>query len=183
MDEAITERDAGTLDVEDLKATISQKTAEKQEALLTIQGLVESIAGLNKALLEATELRAGEKAENEKTLAEAAEGKEAVNLALGVLKEFYESKAFVQTRRKPAADREGKTLKDLAPEPEWKEDEEYKGKQDASKGIIGILEMILEDFEHTEESVGEEESKAQEAFQKFEADTKADIEAKESAKA
>merc|ERR1711881_32939 len=105
-----------------------------------------------KALKEAEELRAAEKAENEKTIADAEEGLAAVKYALTVLSEFYEN-AFLQYVP-PNADREGKTVSDLAPEIF---NDKYHGNQDASKGIIGLLEIIVSDFERTIETTTKEE--------------------------
>jgi len=82
---------------------------------------------LAKALNEATELRSDEKKENEQTLEEAKAGKEAVEQAMKVLKEFYEG--FLQYKP-PKSDREGKTVEDRAPETSFSGD--YKGKQEAS---------------------------------------------------
>merc|ERR1712146_68166 len=151
---------------------------ETQKALLEqdIAELGEQIAELQKALKEATELRAEERAANEKTIADATAGKEAVEFALNILQEFYSGAAFLQGKYVPPnADREGNTVSDLAPDVF---EGEYKGRQDAAKGIIGILEIILSDFERTIDKVGSEEKEAQADFEKFEEETNADIDAK-----
>merc|ERR1719387_2895697 len=153
-----------------------------EKALLEedIAELGEEIAELQKALNEATQLRAEEKAANEKTIADATAGKEAVEFALGILQDFYGG-AFVQKGRyvPPNADRSGQTVGDLAPETF---EGEYHGNTDAAKGIIGILEVILSDFERTVDAVGSEEKEAQADFEQYEADTKADIDAKQKEK-
>merc|ERR1719478_205787 len=43
----------------------------------------------------------------------------------------------------------------------------YKGNQGASKGIIGLLDVIKSDFEHTIQTVSAEEKKAAAAFVEF----------------
>merc|ERR1712190_716244 len=100
-------------------------------------------------------------------------GKDAVEFALKTLKEFY-SNAFVQTNKyvPPDSDREGNTVGDLAPEVF---DSKYHGAQAESKGIVGILEVILSDFERTDKKTTKEEKEEQEAFEQFEKDTNDDI--------
>merc|ERR1719230_154670 len=101
-----------------------------------------------------------------------------MELALSILKEFYEgaAEALLQKYVPPNSDREGNTVGDLAPEVF---DTKYKGAQAEGGGIIGILEVILSDFERTIAVTTEEEQMAQQDFEEFEADTKADIELKE----
>merc|ERR1719359_194979 len=130
-----------------------------------------------KALLEATELRAEDKAENEKTMAMSEEGAEAVKVALGLLKDFYNN-AFLQTGKyvPPNSDRDGNTVGDLAPEVF---DSKYGGAQAESKGIVGILEVILSDFERTTKQTKSDEKDSKEAFETFEKDTNDDVDKKE----
>jgi len=165
-------------EIKELKA--SQAEAKKAQTEAEIQALTEAIAELQKALLEATELRSQERAENEKTIADATSGKSAVEFALQVLQEFYEGAVALQVSYVPPnSDREGKTVGDLAPEVF---SVKYSGRQDASKGILGMLEVILSDFERTIETVTAEEEAAQADFETFEANTKADIKAKDTEK-
>merc|ERR1719456_637008 len=175
-------RDNKKAELENLAADMSKTESEIAQLQSEIAVLARQISELRKALKEATELRAAEKAANEKTLAKAEEGKEAVKFAISVLKDFYEN-AFLQRSGKyvpPNADREGKTVSDLAPEIF---DDKYHGKQDHAEGIIGILEVILSDFDRTIETVSAEEKEAQAEFEAFEKDTKDDIDTKEKSKA
>merc|ERR1719375_1222344 len=170
MKAAISSRDEAQASIESLTADISQAEAKKAQTEAEIQALTEAI----------TELRAQERAENEKTIADATSGKSAVEFALQVLQEFYEGAVALQLSYVPPnSDREGKTVGDLAPEVF---SGRYSGRQDASKGILGMLEVILSDFERTIETVTAEEEAAQADFEAFEADTKADISAKEAEK-
>merc|ERR1712127_1158839 len=127
-------------------------------------------------LSEATELRVDGKAENDETVTEAKAGKEAVEYALKVLKDFYDS-AFVQTRKyvPPNSDREGNTVGDLSPEIF---DSGYHGRQDSSKGILGLLEVILSDFDRTDTTVTDQEKTAAEKFEDYKKATEDDIDAK-----
>merc|ERR1719359_1919195 len=130
-----------------------------------------------KALLEATELRAEDKADNEKTISMSDEGAEAVKLALNLLKDFY-GNAFMQTGKyvPPNSDRDGNTVGDLAPEVF---DDKYHGAQAESKGIVGILEVILSDFERQNKQTKSDEKDSKEAFETFEKDTNDDVDKKE----
>merc|ERR1719262_191533 len=132
-----------------------------------------------KALSEANEVRSKESAANEKTLEESTAGKDAVTFAMTTLKEFYEGGSFIQTNSRytpPNAGRDGKTVGDMAPATA---EGDYKGNQEASKGIIGLMEVILSDFERTIEQTTEDEADAQANFDEFEKETNDDTEAKE----
>merc|ERR1719356_1098272 len=150
--------------------------AQKEQLEEEIDTLEKQIAELKKALLEATELRAEGKAENEKTIAMATEGSEAVKIALNILQDFYDN-AFMQTRKyvPPDSDRDGNTVGDLAPEVFEKK---YHGAQAEAGGIVGILEVILSDFERTIAKTTTDEDDCQAAFEMFETETNNDIKAK-----
>eukprot|EP00747_Dinoflagellata_sp_TGD_P143559 gnl/TRDRNA2_/TRDRNA2_176407_c1_seq18.p1 gnl/TRDRNA2_/TRDRNA2_176407_c1~~gnl/TRDRNA2_/TRDRNA2_176407_c1_seq18.p1 ORF type:complete len:694 (+),score=264.58 gnl/TRDRNA2_/TRDRNA2_176407_c1_seq18:62-2143(+) len=176
MAKAIGNRDEANMIIEEKTATTSKLSAEKAELTTDCEELAAGIAENMKALKEATDIRNKEKATNEKTLADSEAGKEAVTFAMTTLKEFYGS--FLQTSKytPPNAGRDGKTVGDMAPETAGGD---YAGNQQASKGIIGLLEVILSDFERTIETTTEEETTAQGKFDTFESETNADTEAKE----
>merc|ERR1719301_291420 len=71
MEKAMTKRDTNTGNVEGDTAQIAESTAAINEKEEEVQTLLEEISELTKGLNEATELRVKEKAENEKTVAEA----------------------------------------------------------------------------------------------------------------
>jgi predicted nucleic acid-binding Zn-ribbon protein len=177
MAAAVSDRDTANAQIEEAMATISKLTAEKAQLQQDIEDLKKAIADNLKALNEATELRNAEKAENQATIETATEGKTAVDLAISILKDFYEN-AFIQTKKyvPPNADRSGMTVADKAPEAF---SGTYHGNQGQSKGILGLLDVILSDFERTIETTEDSEATAQASFDQFEADTKADNEDKE----
>jgi len=181
MASALSSRDKAQASLEELAGETARKESERTALLEDIDSIQHAIAELQKALNEATELRSNERAENETTIAEATAGMEAVKFALQVLSDFYQGAAagFVQYVP-PNSDREGKTVGDLAPEV-W--EGKYSGKQESSKGIIGLLEVILSDFERTVDTVTNEEKEALEEFGQFELDVNADIEEKQKDKA
>merc|ERR1719174_1410930 len=90
-----------------------------------INSLMKEVSEMTKNLKEATELRAAEKAENDKTVADATAGNAGVTQAIKILKEFYDN-AFIQTGEA--------------------QPEEYHGNQDAAAGIMGMLDVIKSDF-------------------------------------
>merc|ERR1719375_312296 len=163
---------------EEKTADISKNTAEVKKLTEEIQTLEEGIANNKKALNEATVQREKESDDNKKTLADAGAGEESVKFALATLKEFYEGAAgLIQTGYTPPnADRSGKTVGDLAPAAF---EGEYKGNQAESKGIIGLLEVILSDFERTLETVGEQEETAESEFEEFKTKNEEDTTSKQ----
>jgi len=176
MAKAISNRDEANGDLELATAKIASLTAKIQKLTDEISELNSQIADLKKALLEATELRAEDKAANEKAIEVSQDGMDAVNGALTILSKFYNSQ-FLQKGKyvPPNSDRSGKTVGDLAPDTF---DSEYKGSQSESKGIIGILEVILSDFTRTNGKTKDEEKDSEDTFNEFEKDTNDDIKEK-----
>merc|ERR1719326_1334313 len=176
MAKAISDRDEANAKIEVANAKITTETATKNSLEDEIDTLNGQIAELKKALLEATELRNEDKAENEKTMEMSEAGGDAVKLALGLLQDFYKG-SFVQTKYTPPnADRSGATLSDLAPKVSTSTDARAGSE---AKGIIGILEVILSDFERTNKQAETDEKDSKEAFEEFEKDTNDDVDKKE----
>merc|ERR1719217_1273455 len=167
--------------IANMEGDLASKTkAESTIARLTeeIQELMKEIAELNKALNEATQLRALESKDNAKTLADATGGLAGVKKAMKILKDFYDN-AFIQTGKKyvpPKADASGKTVGDLAPDTFGGE---FKGNQDAAVGIIGQLDVIKSDFEGTIDATKTAESEAESEFSDYKSATETDISEKE----
>merc|ERR1712129_384241 len=180
MKEAISDRDDANGEIEKTNAEKTRKEAKQKTTVEEIAQLSEDIAMLKKGLMEATELRQKEEEDNKETLETAKDGKASVSLALKVLGEFYKSAGgkFIQYVP-PNSDREGKTVGDRAPEIF---DEEYRGDQSSSKGIIGLLEVILSDFERTMDKVTEEEKLSADAYDTLKKDTEKSIDEKEKSK-
>jgi len=175
-------RDKAQMEIESLSADQSRLESTKAQALNDIAEMSGEIAHLKKGLLEATELRNKESAENKQTIATAEEGKAASMMALNILSKFYgaASAQLVQTGYVPPnSDREGKTVGDRAPEIFQ---DKYRGDQKSSKGVIGLLEVIHSDFVRTADKVAQEEDVAQKAFDTLRSDTEASIQDKDVAK-
>merc|ERR1719313_2277982 len=179
MEKAMTKRDTNTGEIEGDTAQISESTATIQSKKEEVQTLLEEISELTKGLNEATELRVKEKAENEKTVADAEAGLAGVNKALKILKDFYEAQ-LLQTGASytpPNADASGQTVGDLAPDSGFSGD--FKGNQDAASGILGQLDVIKSDFERTISETNGEEDSNESTYQSFKTDTESDISEKE----
>jgi len=176
MAKAISGRDKANANIEAATAKITTNTANKNALEDEIDKLNGQIAELKKGMLEATELRNTDKADNAEQIRMSKEGAAAVKLALGTLKGFYDN-AFMQTGKytPPNADRDGNTVGDLAPEFNT---DKNSGAQSESKGIVGILEVILSDFERTTSKTNSDEKDSSDAFDTMEKDTDADVKKK-----
>jgi hypothetical protein len=153
-------------------------TAKIQTLTDEVNDLLSQVADLQKSLLEAEQLRAKDKLNNEKATDTSQDGIDSVKAALDILSKFYDN-AFLQKTKyvPPNSDRDGNTVADLAPS-YGDTTETYHGSQSESKGIIGILEVILTDFERTKDKTAEDEKDSKEAFETFEKDTNGDIDKK-----
>merc|ERR1719421_2313050 len=178
MEKSMTKRDTNTGHIESDTASIASSDATIQRKNEEIQTLLEEISALTKGLNEATELRAGEKADNTKTVLDSETGLAGVTRAIKILKDFYDN-AFVQTGASytpPNADASGNTVGDLAPDTF---SGEFKGNQDAAAGIMGQLEVIKSDFERTISQTNSDEDAADSEFQTYKSDTESSISEKE----
>merc|ERR1719265_136909 len=177
METTTAERNAAQLEIEKLNALFTEKNALKDSLAEDITTLSTEISDLTKGLNEETVLRETEKDENDKTLAESQAGLAAVEGAIEVLNAFYNPGSFIQ-KQKPSntaegydrfvaegAGSDGKTVDDMAPGAG--DMGEYGGKTDASKSIIGLLEVIKSDFENSITKTEADEDAAQGAYDTF----------------
>jgi len=139
----------------DQKSTaVAELTATIDEAQTTISQLSEDITSLSlrisetdAAVKEATEIRQAEKEKNAQTVSDAVGASTAVASALKVLQDYYDNAAGAAAF--------------IA------EDKPYQGQQSASTGIVGMLEVILSDFERLESDTKEAEKVNQDEYDKF----------------
>jgi hypothetical protein len=140
-------RNKKTTKVEELTAAIAELNEQIEEMGQKIEILAKEQADLAKAMKEATAVREKEKATNLDTIADAKAGNAAVKAAIAVLEEFYSKQAAL-----------------LQQVPEM---EAYKGLGGSSKGVIGMLEVILTDFERLEADTTASEDQAAQEYSEF----------------
>lgn len=155
----------------------AQKSRNEQEHAAKVKKIIEcskKIADNQATLKEITDIRNSEKAEYERTKETAEEGKAGVEEALQLLSDFYGENAPALVQYVPPnAGRDGENVGDKAPETFANED--YHGQQTASRGIIGILEVILSDFERTLKAEKDQEMFAQMDYEEEKADIEAEV--------
>merc|ERR1719265_214417 len=165
------DRDYRWEDAKKLNVEIAKLEAKNETLVLELAELNDTITGLSSSLEMGTQMRWFEKEANMMTLKEAKEGLKAVTEALVLLKAFYKqaAKATVLVQASPVdEDTSGPGFYSA-----------YKGKQSASKAIIGLLEVIKSDFERTIKVTTETEKTDAADFVKFDRTSKADIGGKE----
>jgi len=157
-------------DVKRLSAELSSLEAKKDELDEEIVDLAKSLKELNEAAAESSKLRAESKSENLQTLKDAKEGLSAVSEAVLVLKVFYKNaaKADVLLQASPVDEDDPGAASGA-----------YKGKQSSAKGVIGLLEVIVSDFERTIKNTRTQEEQEAGEFVEFDRTSKSDIGGKE----
>jgi len=171
MRSALKSRDTANANLEGANAKHASFTAEHEDLTSTKESLMDQIAELKKALLEATELRKEDHEANMESIDVATTGSDSVKRAVAVLDKYY---GFLQYKP-PMSDRDGNTVDDLAT---YAPTEKYDGAQAESKGIIGILEVIKSDFDRTIQVTTDEEKASKDAFEDLEKGMNSDIDKK-----
>lgn len=171
MSKAEKNRNHRFADVKRLAAELASLDAKKDALTEELEELASALKELNAALEEATKLRAESKAENMQTLKDAKLGLTATSEALLILKVFYKqsAKGKVLLQASPLEEEENSNAASGA----------YKGNQDSAKAILGLLEVIVTDFQRTVTNTQAQEDAEQTEFVKFDRTSKADIGGKE----
>jgi hypothetical protein len=163
---------AANLARDDASTAITELNSELASAEARLDGLVEDMQELDAALKaldtkkkELIKIRAEEASEAAETIAESKTALEGVNRAKQVIVDFY-SNASEAKVPKPGASSTSKKSDSLLQSAK-PEDEAYTGKQGASKGIIGTLEVIQSDFERTISETKDSNSTAEKEQQKI----------------
>merc|ERR1719472_390688 len=92
-------RNKKSTESEKLMAEIEEMQAQIDTMAKEIETLIQEQKDLTTAMGDATAQRTGEKQENEATIADCQAGANAVKSALVVLRNFYDSQSFLQTRK------------------------------------------------------------------------------------
>jgi len=177
MKKGTSHRDDANAKIEMANAKITTLTSKQNSLQDDIRELEKDVAGVKKGHLEDTELRNEEKAELQKTDNMSDEAIESVKRALALLQKFYSNALLQKGEYVPAnADREGNVMGDMAPKVFEKK---YHASQKESKGIIGILEVILSDFERTENKAEADEAASKASYDTLENKSKESVEDKQ----
>lgn len=159
-------RDTKTTAAAELSAQIEQMTAEANSLAQQCADLTQEIVEIDAAVAKATEQRAAEKEKNTVTIADAQAAIEAVTQATSVLKEFYakaaQATALTQMQTAGPADDAPETF-----------DKPFTG-VGGEGGVVGMLEVVLSDFERLESDTTQGEATAQSEFDQFSADSSKD---------
>jgi len=181
--EAVSDRDDAQSTKEEKDNKISIEDTQVKSLTNDIAKLSAEIAGNRKAILEATELREGERVNNDQVIADGQLSMERIEQAIEILHKFYDN-ALVQKRVgkfvPKDSDREGNNVGDLAPDDAFHE--EYHGQQAASKGIFGLLEVLKSDFQKQISATQDSEETAQGEFDTFKNENEKDTGNKEESK-
>jgi len=140
-------REKKTTTADELTATIDELTSQISLLGNEISILAEEVSDSDAAVSEATSIRTEEKAKNTETIAEASQAGTAVKQALGVLQSYYDGLSLLQRTSKTAA--------------------RNPAQSGSSTGVIGMLEVILSDFQRLESSTKASEETNQASFEKF----------------
>jgi len=163
--------------IESKNADIASTEVDITTAKERIQALTAEIPQLQQALQNASLTRSQEHDASAASLINIDQGIASITNAVSILEAYYKASGLVQVsgssssaaRYTPTnADRENKTVGDRAPEITW--DGEYTGAAE-STGVIGILQIILGDFERTKQATTDGEASAATSFSTFKTDT------------
>merc|ERR1719453_1240457 len=173
MTEAKEQRGRKSLMVKELNDALANNEARRDILATEVEKLTSEIAELESALEKATKQREEESEENGVTVKEAEEGKQAIEEALDMLDKFYKTAAkntvLAQTAQAPEM-------------PDAGFDEAYTGGQAGAKGILGMMEVIRDDFARTVKVTETAEKTAAKDFMEFETETKMSLATKTNTK-
>lgn len=170
------ERDFRLEETQDLNQDIQQNELKRDELTTEILMLTGALQKLRADLQTARQNRETERNLNQVAIREAKEGFEGTKEAITILKVFYKQAAkatvFQQVSASPVEeDTSGPGFAGA-----------YTGQQESSKAIIGLLEVIMSDFDRTTRTTESAEKRAQAEFVEFERASLADISGKEEKK-
>jgi hypothetical protein len=174
MSKAKQSRQLKSQKIKELNTALQENEAKRDQLIESVASLTTMVAELESSLAKTQKDRSDESAENAATVSEAEEGKAAVEQAIDLLDKFYKTSAKATVLVQQGAKAKG--VADDMPDAGF--DGAYKGLGGASGGVIGMMEVIKSDFEHTIKVTTAEEKEAAAQFLAFETETKSSIAAK-----
>jgi len=154
-------RDSLSANIDELNASIEGLTAKSNKLGSDISSLSDQIAQLDAAVAKATEIREAEKTKNRATIADAKVAIAAVSQATSVLKEFYAKAAGATALTQ--------VTKGVADDMPQTFDKPYTGMEGG--GVMGMLEVILSDFQRLEAETTQSEESSKGEFTTFSNDS------------
>jgi hypothetical protein len=165
-------REIKSSEVDELSANLESEEANFAKLTSEIAALSDSIAEIRAQQAQATKMRAEEKATNAVTVEDSKQAQDAVQKAIQVLKEFYHSAADL-------AMMQGQTAVNIKEQMKAAALPTYRGMQDTSTGIFGMLEVVLSDFARLESETSAHEDAQQTSYDKMMDETNEDVAVKE----
>eukprot|EP00929_Paragymnodinium_shiwhaense_P013913 TRINITY_DN12175_c0_g2_i2.p1 TRINITY_DN12175_c0_g2~~TRINITY_DN12175_c0_g2_i2.p1 ORF type:complete len:750 (+),score=308.83 TRINITY_DN12175_c0_g2_i2:91-2340(+) len=168
-------RDSGAAEIAKANARMAKGEARRAKLAELVSTVDAEIEEVRSALNHTEVMRGEEKVQNEATVAEAEKGRDAVNEAIRILSEYYgaaakgvttDGSAFVQLSNDTAI-------------PDAGFDGEYTGAQSASGGVVGMLEVIVSDFERQMKDAQDAEKKGEQMLLEMQTTSGASIAEKE----
>jgi len=157
-------RDSLTSEVDELTASLEEMNAKTAKLAQDITARSQELSELDASVAKATEIRATEKAKNADTIADSKAAIGAVDKAMVVLKDFY-AKAAGSTAFAQASKGVGDDMPQTFDKP-------YTGMENG--GVMGMLDVILSDFQRLEASTTQAEASAEDEFATFTNDSAVD---------
>eukprot|EP00933_Yihiella_yeosuensis_P030834 TRINITY_DN243_c0_g6_i1.p1 TRINITY_DN243_c0_g6~~TRINITY_DN243_c0_g6_i1.p1 ORF type:complete len:721 (+),score=301.18 TRINITY_DN243_c0_g6_i1:99-2261(+) len=165
ISESTVKRDNANQEVNEFNTKMMESEARRDELAEDIKRLKSEIETIAEEVKNATDARNQESAENAANIEEAEIALSGVDAAMKVIKDFYgankENEVSLMQKsntRQPDKD---------APDASFKNKEAYKGSQEASTGIVGMLEVIQSDFQRSISDTGAAEKSASKEHTKF----------------
>lgn len=155
--------------VKKLNTELQALEVKDEELTQELVDLRQEVSDLSTALNTTEDTRNAERDENLQTLKDARVGLTAVSGAVQILKVFYKQAGKASFVQASPVDEDAPEVAKGA----------YKGNQESSKAILGLLQVIQSDFQRTITKTEEAENKAQAEFVDFERTSKSDIGSKE----
>jgi len=164
-------REIKSSEVEELSAKLEEEESTLQKLASEITSLSDQVSEIKGQQAEATKLRIEEKRTNAATVADAKEAQAAVEAAIKVLKDFYAKASDLSLVQGQEAALRDQMKQAALPT--------YRGNQDTSTGIFGMLEVVLSDFARLESETSAAEDSQATSFQKMMDETNEDVAVKE----
>jgi len=164
-------REIKSSEVDETTAKLEETQAAFERLTSEIAVLSDSIAEIKAQQSKATALRADEKKTNAATMADAKEAQTAVSKAIKVLKDYYGQAASLSLAQGQEVSLDVQMKQAALPT--------YKGNQDASTGIFGMLEVVLSDFARLESETSSSEAAQSSSYNRMMDETNEDVAVKE----